>query len=288
MTNKTESPPVNRRRVGGLLRQWRELAGLQTQRAAPLIGWDSTRLGRVERGIYKVSGDQVRQLAEKYGVTDAEAIAAVAASAQEPNGTGWWAPYKNDITQDYLDFITLESEADKICVWHPLLVTGLLQSPAYAREIISSASVDTSAPEKIDRVVTIRMGRQEVLSRSGKTAQVQALIPEGAFNQKFAGGPAVMREQLTRLRDLSQSPNADIRVVTADVLPHPGLGAGFTILNFPHPWPSVVSVDHRRGGSVLGEQGDLDEYEATFTKITDVALSADKSRDLITHHLERL
>ena len=55
-----------------------------------------------------------------------------------------------------------------MAIWHVDVVTGLFQTEAYARHIISSYSrVEPIAPGMIGRLVRVRMQRQQVLNREG-------------------------------------------------------------------------------------------------------------------------
>jgi len=75
---------------------------------------------------------------------------------------GWWEEYADSLSPDYLEFIGLEHEASSIAIWHVDVVTGLLQTEAYARHIISSYSrVEPIAPGLVQRMVRVRMRRRQ-------------------------------------------------------------------------------------------------------------------------------
>ncbi|MFJ5588378.1 helix-turn-helix domain-containing protein [Streptomyces noursei] len=287
MTQKRATESVKRRRVGGQLRLWREGAGLKSQEAAKLIGWDAPHLSRVERGVYTVNAEKVRNLASVYGVTDTEAIKAVAAASEVPPATGWWAPYARYASQAYLDFIELESEATSIRTHHPTVVPGLFQSPGYAREIISREG-NAPADRPVEQLVAIRTGRQELLTRTDSPVQVHALVPESALNAQFKSGAVVMREQLRRLIDYSALPGVTIQIIPLTTHPAYGANGAFTLLTYAHPWLSVVSIDGPGGGThdqdpeLFGVQSD------EFESIASVAFTAEQSQKLLRDHLEEL
>ncbi|MEV6574874.1 helix-turn-helix transcriptional regulator [Streptomyces sp. NPDC051577] len=285
MTQTRATPTVKRRRVGAQLRRYREAVDMKTGDAAKAMGWDNARMSRTERGLQRVSGDEVHALGRVYGVDDEAALAEIARVAEEPPDIGWWMPYRGLMTQEYIDFITLESEAETIRIWHAGLVGGLLQTPAYAREI-AATSVTPMSLEMSERLVAARMARQEVFSRPGKPVHYSALVPEAAFHQRFVSGPSVLRDQLTRLLDASEAPHISIRVVPLTALPHPGTGGNFTLLTFGHPWNPVVSVDHNRGGSTLEDPAEVAVFEAMYDRIEDAAFAEDASRDVITTYLK--
>lgn len=284
MTQKKLPPPVMRRRVGSLLRDYRERADLAPGAAAKRLGWDSTRQGRIERGIYRVAADDIRKMLETYGIhDDEEAVREMAAASNEPPGAGWWAAYMGQISDALLDFIILESKSKKIQVQHPAIIPGLLQAPGYVREIFNSP-LHPDNRDRSDMLSAIRMARQEVLHRPGN--QLHALISEAALLHRFPSAPGVMKEQLRKLADDAAQPNITIQIVPADVPAYAAANQAMTIMSFRHPWPAAISIDNSLGGNILDEPTEVSDLSVMFEKIADLALPADKSRELINAHLE--
>ncbi|MCX4682218.1 helix-turn-helix domain-containing protein [Streptomyces sp. NBC_01433] len=285
-TPKRATPTVMRRRVGAQIRRWRE--PMRSGEAAKLMpGWDTTKLSRIERGLYRISGDEVRDLCAKLGVDDAEGINEVAKVAEEPAGGdhGWWKAYESRVSQPLVDFVQLEARARKISTHHPVVVPGLLQTPGYVREIIGGMPVSVS-PERAEMLVSIRLSRQEVLTRKDNPVQLHALVPESAFHAHFEAGPGIMRDQLRKLIDASNQPNVDLQVIPLNAHPAYGSNGATTTLNFGHPWVPVVSVDNPMGGTHSEDPEEIAYMENVFALAAAIALPVDESRDLITTYLE--
>lgn len=287
MTQKRATTTVKVRRVAAALRRWREDADLQLREAAGQAGVDFTRLSRLERGVYRVPAEDVRRLATAYGVTDEKAVEAVASAAAIPPGTGWWAPYSGLVGQSYLDYTELEADAVEIRMLHPVIVPGLLQAPGYARALLAR-SVKDVGPDRMELLVALRMGRQQVLTRTTPPATLHALVPESALHAEVGDGPLVMRDQVRHLLELSARTNVVVQVLPLSA--HPALAANgaYTILDFGHPWLPVASVDTPTGGSHSEDAGDVAFLRAAFEETAEAALPADQSRDLLEHHIERL
>ncbi len=249
------------------------------------MGWDATRLSRVERGLYRVSADEVHKLADAYAVDDAAAVDELARAAETPPGTGWWAPYIGRFSQAYLDYIELEAEATAIKMYHPAVIPGLFQSPGYVRELMAK-SLPTFSRERAEMLVNVRIARQEVLARTDPPVTVHALIPESALHAECDGGPAVMRDQVRRLLDLAEAPNITLQLVPLTV--HPALsGSGaVTILAFRHPWTPVASLDNPLGGNHLEGPEQITSMESVFQQGVDLALPAEETRDKLEEYLE--
>ncbi|XIG72767.1 XRE family transcriptional regulator (plasmid) [Streptomyces sp. SGAir0957] len=246
------------------------------------MGWDGTRLSRILRGTYRISGEDVRKLAAVVGIDDPEGVEEVARVAEEPVGAGWWAAYTGRIGQNYLDFIELESDAHELQIHHPAIVPGLLQSPAYVREMITRAPTAVS-PEHAEMLVAIRQARQAVLT---KVARLHALVPESALHAQFDSGPALLRDQIRKLLDTSQMPNIELQLIPLTVHPTYGSNGAITIMSFKHPWSQVASVDSPMGGNHTEEAEQVGFLKKDFAAISAVALPVDKSRDVLNQYLE--
>lgn len=286
MTQKKLPPPVMRRRAGSLLRSYRENADLGPGVAAKRLGWDSTRQGRIERGIYRVSEDDIRKMLELYGIHgDDEAVRELAAASNESAKAGWWGSYVGQVSDALLDFVVLESKSKKIRVQHPAIIPGLLQAPQYVREIFNSP-LHPDNRELSDMLSAIRMARQEVLHRPGNPVHLHALISEAALLHRFPKAPGVMKEQLRKLADDAGQANITIQIVPVDVPAYAAANQAMTILDFRHPWQPLVSIDSSLGGNFLEKSAEVDDLGVVFDRIAELALSADESRERINTHLE--
>ncbi|MEV7090126.1 helix-turn-helix transcriptional regulator [Streptomyces sp. NPDC093085] len=275
-----------RRRVGSLLRDYREQAGLAPGAAAKKLGWDSTRQGRIERGLYRVAIDDVRKMLETYGIhDDEEAVRELAEASNEAPGSGWWAAYMGKISDALLDFIIVESKAKKIQVQHPSIIPGLLQAPGYVRELFNGP-LHPDNRGLAGMLSAVRMARQEVLHRPGDSVHLHALVSEAALLHRFPTAPGVMKEQLRKLADDAERPNITIQIVPADVPAYAAANQAMTIMGFGHPWPATVSIDNSLGGNFLDDPAEVSALSVMFEKIAELSLPADKSRDLINAHLE--
>ncbi|MFI5749107.1 helix-turn-helix domain-containing protein [Streptomyces sp. NPDC051644] len=282
MTQKRATPTIKRRRVGGQLRRWR--GSMKSGDAAKLMGWDTTRLSRIERGTYRISGKEVGDFCTKLEVDDPAGIEEVARVAGEPMGEGWWAAYAGRIGQNYLDFIELEADAESLQIQHPVIIPGLLQSPGYVREMITRAPTAVS-PAHAEMLVSIRLARQGILS---KAVKLHCVVPESALHAKFESGPAIMRDQIRKLLDVSEMPNVELQLTPLTTHPTYGSNGAITVLAYKHPWAKVASVDNPMGGNHTDDFQQVSFLEKEFEAIAEIALPADKSRDLLNEYLEGL
>jgi hypothetical protein len=248
---------------------------------------DGPRFSRVERGYYRVSREEVYGLTSKLGVDDPEGVEEVARAAEQPAGAGWWAPYVGRVGQNYLDFIEMEADATDIRIHHPSIVPGPLQSPGYVREIITRGPTAVSEAQA-EMLVSIRIARQEILTRTDHLMKLHALVPESAFHATFEQGPALMRDQLRRLLDVSDMPQVTLQIIPLTAHPTYGSNGAMNLMRFRHPWVPVASVDNPMGGTHTEDPEQVTFLANDFHGIAAIALPAERSREVITEYLEGL
>lgn len=288
MPNVRAAPTLRRRRLGGTLRKYRTDAGLRLEQVAEAMGWDESKLSRIENAKARMPPQDIARLLEQYGVTDPDVVAALEALAKDAGKQGWWQGYGDVVALSYKDFLTLETDAESTHVYTPSLVPGLLQTGAYAREIIAAMAI-TRTPEEVAALAEVRKTRQAILTtRPGGPLAYWAIIHESALRQRFAGQPSLMREQLRHLVDMAELPNVTIQVMPLTATPHPGMLGLFEIVRFPHPCPTVVNLENIRGGYFVEGNEDVKIFEAAFERVVAAALSTDDSLESIKRIMERI
>jgi transcriptional regulator with XRE-family HTH domain len=272
------SPSLRRRRLAAELRRLREQAGLSTNDAARKLGWQASRISRIETRQSGITAPELRNLLDAYMVEDQSYRTHLAEIARRVNERGWWQKYAGLIGTGYADLISLEAEARTIRAYEQELVPGLLQTADYARAIVrASRAMDTS--EEISRRVEVRIERQEVLSRADPPPpRFSVILSEGVLRRPV-GGNEVMRKQLEYLMKPRDRANVTIQVLPFDAGVHPSMVGPFMALTFPDPDDlGVVGVENATGTLFLEEPEDIRTYEEFWSALQASALSADDSQ----------
>lgn len=280
------SPTVRRRRLAAELRRLRERAGLTGEEVAEQLGWSGSKVSRIELYRTGVKAADLIRLLQLYGVSP-DHQAELLALAREPRRKGWWEAYSDALPEEYAAYIVLEAEAVTMECWSPQLVHGLFQTADYARAVIDAHMDSTVSlpPGKIRQRVATRLERQQVLSRGDPPLELAVVLDQSVLLRQV-GEPAVMREQLEHLLEVSERPN-----VTLSVLPlagsHPIGTGGFAILHFS-PVPGigqssdVVYVEQlSRTALYVEDEDEVHEYRQAFRRLEGRSLDPGLSRDLI-------
>ena len=281
------SPTVRRRRLAAELRGIRESKGKSGDAVAAALRWSPSKISRYERARTGLRPRDVARLLDYYGVTGSRR-ALLLALAEDAAQKGWWEEFGDSLTEDYQQFIGLEHEATSIAVWHVDVVTGLLQTEAYARHIISSYSrVEPIAPGMIERQVRVRMKRQQVLNRE-PGVQLSVVLDESVLKRRI-GDDLVMYEQLHRLANEATRPNIALQILPLDAQ-HRVFGESFVIFRFGSDddamLQDVVSTEHLRNAFSIEGERETYLHRIAFQMLVGASLDPASSRALILETAE--
>jgi transcriptional regulator with XRE-family HTH domain len=280
------SPTVRRRRLAAELRAIRESKGKSGDSVAAALKWSASKISRYERARTGLRPREVERLLDYYGITGSRR-ALLLALAEDAAQKGWWEEFGDNLSEDYQQFIGLEYEATSMSIWHVDVVTGLLQTEAYARHIIGSYSrVEPVPPGMIGRMVSVRMRRQQVLDREG--LQISVVLDESVLQRRI-GNESVMYEQLQRLAQEAEKPNITVQILPLDTQ-HTVFGESFVIFGFGTDSDAmlqeVVSTEHMRTGFTLEGERETYLHRIAFQMLADAALDPAASRTLILETAE--
>jgi len=281
------SPTVRRRRLAAELREIRESTGKSGDAVAAALKWSPSKISRYERARTGLQPREVERLLDYYEITGARRTLLLAL-AEDAAQKGWWEEFADELSADYQQFIGLEHEASSIAIWHVDVVPGLLQTQAYARHIISSYSrVDPRAPGMVERLVRVRMRRQQVLNREPEL-QLSVVLDESVLKRRI-GDELVMYEQLQRLVREAERPNLTLQVLPLDAQ-HTVFGESFVIFSFGSDADAmlqdVVSTEHLRNDYSLEGERETYLHRIAFQMIAGASLDPASSRAFILETAE--
>jgi len=258
-------PTVVGRGLGGELRELRESRSLALRRVAVRLGWQPSKLSRMETGIQGIRAEDVASLLVVYGITGAERKRLLG-MAERSEESGWWEVIPG-LSDESRTLIRLESEAASIVNWEPLLVPGLLQIPEYTQAVMAGCGVPA---DDAQARVAARLGRQAILSRA-EPAELRVLVDEMAL-RRVLGDQRVMARQLRHLTAAAERRNVTLQVVPLAVGAHTGLDGSFALFDFPRN-RSVVYLDHKITGLFLEEAPQVAYFRREADRLARVALS---------------
>jgi transcriptional regulator with XRE-family HTH domain len=270
----TGSPTVRRRELGALLRKLRTDRNLKVDDVAQHLLCSSSKISRMETGHRGASARDMRDLCDLYDVDD-EQRRHLMELASESKQRAWWQP----LGLPYSTYVGLEAEASCISDYGLGYIPGLLQTADYARAVVEAGP--PLAPDIVMQRVNGRLVRQQILTRVDNPPQLRAVMDESVLH-RIVGSKEIMRDQYSRLLEVSRLPNVDLRVIPYEAGALPAGNNKFIILTFEQPAvPDVVFIEGLTGDLYLEEAQDIDIYSITFRALSELAVNVEQTRAII-------
>jgi transcriptional regulator with XRE-family HTH domain len=183
----------------------------------------------------------------------------------------------------FRDLVETERDAVSIRTYESYLVPGLLQTEDYARHAVSAARPRLS-DEDIQRAVSLRMTRQQILDEEDGPPRLWAIIDESVLHRQI-GGYDVMKAQCQRLLDVGRRPHIAIQIIPDAKGAACAYGKDFMILTFngtsKRPRAPMAYVEDMRSARYVRERDETGAYAMTFDYLRSFALDDIQSSNLI-------
>jgi transcriptional regulator with XRE-family HTH domain len=274
------TPTMGRRRLGGVLKALRERAGLtgdQTAKKAASVS--AAKISRLESGHNVVQAKDIKALLDAYDALP-DVREQVLKLATKAEAHGWWEEFDDVLPVDFDLYLSIEEAAASLLIFDTSIVHGLLQTPDYARAWVRAA--DPGIPNaELERLIKLRMKRQEQLDRTPEPIAVWAVFDEAALRRRV-GGDTVMRDQVRHLLTMSERPSVTIQVLPFDAGAHAAAFGSFTVVEFSEPTdPEIGYVDCAAGNVYPEKPTQVRTLKTKFHHLTSTALAPDKSLSFI-------
>ncbi|MFF8904086.1 helix-turn-helix domain-containing protein [Streptomyces olivaceoviridis] len=273
----SSAPTVLRMILGRRLQDMRLGAGVSLDDAARALRVKPLTIRRLEKAEVGLKILYVEKLLQTYGA-DQQEIDEFVALAERANEPGWWHPYRDVVPAWFTAYVSLETGAKVLRTYEPHYVTGLLQTPAYARATLGGGFPNDTA-EDLDRRVDLRLRRQSLLEKPD--APTLWVVMEETVLHRVVGGPEVMREQIDRLLDVSELEHVSLDIVPFSACAHVGACAPFTYFRFEEPeLPDIVYSELLSAAVYLDQRSDVVAHLEAHNRMSLLTSSAD-SRALL-------
>jgi transcriptional regulator with XRE-family HTH domain len=266
----TVVPVISRLKLGRVLRELRNLAGLTLEQCEADLDLSSGTLGRVENGQQNIHPMIVRAMLELYHAPMAEWDEILELAREARKRTDW--QMLGVAAQAY---VVMESEAVAVQNFESAFVPGLLQTEDYAREVFG---LDSSGMRR--RNLAIRLKRRERLTGPHPLV-FHAIVDETALRRPI-GEQGVRRGQLDYLIEQAQLSNVTLQVLPLSLGANLGMRGAFSLLRFPPDSITDIGyVEHAAGSLQIIKPDQVSALAHQFRTITETALPQAESLALI-------
>ncbi|MEU8527261.1 helix-turn-helix transcriptional regulator [Streptomyces sp. NPDC048629] len=255
-----EDNPETRRKYGEELRRRREAAGLTQEQLSEITIISRTHIAHMEAGRRRPDIADARRLDKALGPDDFF-------ERFLPTLDG------KAVAEHFAEALEFEGVATVIREYAPKLVPGILQTEAYAREVLSSGSSAKSDEER-DKLLGTRLERARILDEFD--SPVVWTILDEAVLRRHVGGPQVMCEQLRHILGMGESRRIRVHVLPFSAGYH-ALMEGFVSLMWFKDLPPIAYVEGLKSGRVWEEPSVVRECQVAYDHALGDALSHRKS-----------
>jgi transcriptional regulator with XRE-family HTH domain len=250
--------------LGAELRHAREKAGLSQEELGIRLFVSGSFVGQLEAGTRRMQPEYARLLDEVLGTEDFFLRNCGAAA-------------KSRYPEHFAEAAEAELMATAIRQYAPMLIPGLLQTPAYARAV--NRAYDPTAPEEtIDEWVDGRIVRTRLLDDPTRPL-LWAVLDEAALRRE-TGGRAVMAEALRHVVALARKGRAIVQVLPFSAGAHKAMAGPLRLMDFEEA-PALVYFEGPGTGRLEDDPATVARQRFTFELLTASALSPQKSLALI-------
>ncbi|MDF3144374.1 MULTISPECIES: helix-turn-helix transcriptional regulator [unclassified Streptomyces] len=259
-----EDNPRSREQYGAELKRRREAAGLTQEELSQRAVMSRTHIAHIEGGRRRPDPDDARRLDQ---VLDAG---------------GFFVNFLptldgKKVAEHFKEALEFEGKATIVKEYAPNLVPGLLQTKAYAYEVLGTGYPRPSDEER-DKLVSTRLERARILD-TFHSPEACFLIDEAVL-RRVVGGPGVMCEQLRHIAELGASRRIRVHVLPYSVGAH-ALQAGFLSLMWFDDQPPIAYAEGVNSGRVLELPSAVRACQELYDQALGDALSHRKSLDLL-------
>ncbi len=202
------------RSVGRRLAELRRLAGISGLHLARTVGASQSKISRIENGVVIPSPGDVSRIAAALGAEPdvVKDLMEAAESAQEQLRDWRATGHRLSTSQD--DVSRHEARARSIRTVQIGIVAGLLQTDEYARGVLAAFAKLTGEDEAAAaEAVARRLARQKILYDGVKSFTF--VIMENVLNY-WPCSPEAMLVQLSRIREVADRKNVEVRIVRVE------------------------------------------------------------------------
>jgi len=266
MTDDAYGATIAKRRLSRRLAEFRVATGYTANHVCDILNWGRGKVGRFEANQWKrPEMSDIRDLLRIYNapsaVQDELEELAIRARARP-----WWRDYPEIFDNEFPGF---ENDATRIRVFMPLILPGLLQTPAYVESLMRAGS---RPPAWRERALQTRLRRQEILDRTSAPApQLSAVITEASLMYRW-GTRADRYEQVVHLAEIGRRPNVELRIQRFIDGPYPGMHSMINIFGFPDGEPNLVYMETDYAIEEVSSAESVNTYVQAFGRASEGAL----------------
>lgn len=268
--------PPGARLLGNRLRAIREQSGHSGETLADALGpgWRQSKIAKIETGARLPTVAEVTAWAEAVGA-DVAALLALREKAAI-----LYAAWRERIsvaggpTAFQCEIAALEASCAALGEYQPAFIPGLLQTGAYARQMIGPANAVAGDGYDLGQLVAAKVRRAGILHEGSR--QITHVIGEAALRTRIGAQSAdTLRAQLAHLAELATLPGHRFGVIPFTAVLPIEPASGFVLYD-----QDLVVIEHAGGELQLADPDQISKYVQWLGLLLEVATTGDEAARL--------
>lgn len=264
-----------RQELADRLRDLRLDAGLSGRALSNAAAWHEAKTSRIESAKQAPSDSDIRAWCEICGVADQSADLIAASRAADSMYVEWKRLHRSGMKRVQESRRTLYEKTKLFKVYVSTLVPGFVQTPGYAKALMSTITEFQQTPDDVDDAVRARINRNRILTSEGR--RFTMLLEESVLRYQV-GDRETMTAQLGYLLSCTAVPNVRIGVIPFSAESR----SMWTLESFNVFDDARVHVETLTAVVTVTVPGEVVIYLRAFDRLAGLAVYGNEARKLIT------
>lgn len=264
-----------RQELADRLRDLRLDAGLSARALSNAAAWHEAKTSRIESAKQAPSDSDIRVWCEICGVADQAADLIAASRAADSMYVEWKRLHRSGMKRVQESRRTLYEKTKLFKVYVSTLMPGFVQTPGYAKALMSTITEFQQTPDDVDDAVRARINRNRILTSEGR--RFTMLLEESVLRYQV-GDKETMTAQLGYLLSCTAVPNVRIGVIPFSAESR----SMWTLESFNVFDDARVHVETLTAVVTVTVPGEVVIYLRAFDRLADLAVYGNEARRLIT------
>ena len=277
-----QTPAVQQAReaLGQHLREVRREAGLTARELARRLGWQESKVSRLEYGRRPPTLDDVRAWCAECGASEHVADLIARLKTLEGMYVEWRRAVSTGLRRHQESYMDLYERSRAFKVYEPGVIPGILQTPEYAAARMARNIEFRGIPDDLEAAVVARMGRRRYLHSPRRTWSV--VIEDAALWSRI-GSTETLTGQLSHLISVAGMANLSLGVIPRNIERTMWSNPGFWIFDDVR-----VMLETPTAELTITQPGEIETYLRVFAEYAAMAVYGRAARALIERAIASL
>jgi transcriptional regulator with XRE-family HTH domain len=279
-TSPSSSAQAAREAVAAQLREIRQDAGLSGRELAVRCGWSESKSSRIENARTPPSQEDIRAWCRTCGADELAEDLIAAQRAADSMYVQWGRRERTGLRRLQESYVPLWERTRHFRFYYSDVIPGLLQTPPYAKALLSAITEFRGIPDDVEAAVRARTARTSVLREGDRRF---AFLLEEAVLRFRIGSAEVMADQLRHLLFVMSLPSVSVGVIPFGVVRTMWPVETFDLLD-----DQMVQIELLTAAVNNPMPGEIADYVKAFAELSQLAVFGAGARRLISSAIDSL